>query len=159
MAQREKRKANGIQIQEMLFFLLQIHVWFSIQGNFYCLLVAKESAKKIWQPHWTLNLFFGHDLDIGQKKTYLEFGKTLDGLKRSQHPQYPQRFDGANVFSLAAPPTHRPHTQTRKKRTHMHKHTWSEGSGKCIRLGPFGSTMAVGGHSLMIFVSELTQSE
>lgn len=46
MAQREKRKANGIQIQETLFFLLQIHVWFSFQGNLYCLLVAKEAAKK-----------------------------------------------------------------------------------------------------------------
>lgn len=93
-------------------------MWFSIQGNFYCLLVAaKESAKKTMTT--TLNakpLFwprFGH---WTKKKTYLEFGKTLDGLKRSQHPQYPQRFDGANVFSLAAPPTHRPHTQTRKKK-------------------------------------------
>lgn len=57
-------------------------------------------------------------------------------------------------------PLHTGHTHKHaKKRTHMHKHTWSEGSGKRVRLGPFGSTMAVGSHSLMIFVSELTQSE
>lgn len=107
-----------------------------------CLLVAKEAIVK--------NI---------TTKTYLEFGKTLDGLKRSQHPQYPQRFDGANVFSLAAPPTHQPHTQTHNKKTHMHKRTGSEGSGGRVMLGPLGSKMAVGGHSLMVFVSELTQSE
>lgn len=56
-------------------------------------------------------------------------------------------------------PLHTSHIYKHTKKTHMHKHTGSEGSGERVMLGPLDSKMAVGGHSLMVFVSELTQSE
>lgn len=42
-------------------------------------------------------------LNVCGSGAYLEFGKPFNSLQRSQHSQYPQRLDGADVLPFAAP--------------------------------------------------------
>lgn len=89
---------------------------------------------------------------------YLEFWKAFNRLQRSQHSQYPQRLDSADVLSLAAPTL----CEQTCAMTKSDRKTSAASVGFRFTLTDLtllDTRMSVGGHSLMVLVSELTQNE